>query len=129
MAYLIDHHAGRFKPASHDLILEAQPDVSIGHTQLFAVVSRKIDDKQSSARRKHARRFGDRGGRRMGIMQHLMDDDAVGRMIGNSSSLSSTAAPYVGVGCTSGSDETVRGGGFCCYQPLGTGQREGRKVE
>ena len=34
------------------------------------------------AGRKHARRLGDRGRRRMGIMQHLVDDHAVGRLIG-----------------------------------------------
>ena len=43
--------------------------------QLLALVGGEIDHQQGPAGRQHARRLGDRGGRRMGIMKHLVDDD------------------------------------------------------
>ena len=41
----------------------------------------KSTTSKRAARREHARRLGDRGGRRVGVMQHLVDDDAVGAAV------------------------------------------------
>ena len=42
----------------------------------------EIDHQQRAARRQHPRRLGDRRGRLLRIMEHLVDDDAVGALVG-----------------------------------------------
>ncbi len=50
--------------------------------QLLALVCREVDDQKSPAGRQHARRLGDRGCRRVRVVEHLVDDDAVGAAVG-----------------------------------------------
>ena len=45
--------------------------------KLLALMRGEIDDQHRPARLQDARRFGDRRRRRMGIVQDLVDDDAV----------------------------------------------------
>ena len=73
---------GRGEPAGHHLVLEAEADVRVALAQLLALVRGEIDDQQRSAGREHARRLGDRRRRRVGIVKHLVDDDAVGALVG-----------------------------------------------
>ena len=82
MPDLVDLEPGRGEPAGHHLVLEAEADVRVALAQLLALVRREIDDQQGPAGRQHPRRLGDRRCGRMGIMQHLVDDDAVGALVG-----------------------------------------------
>ena len=82
MLDLVDLEPGGREPAGHHLVLEAEADVGVALAQLLALVRREIDDQQGAAGREHPRRLGDRRGRRVGIMKHLVDDDAVGALVG-----------------------------------------------
>ena len=79
---MVDFEARGVEPAGHHLVLEAQTDVRVALAKLLALVGRKVDDQQRPARREDTRSLGDRGGRRVGVMKHLVDDDAVGALVG-----------------------------------------------
>ena len=79
---MIDFEACRGKPAGHHLVLEAETDVGVGGTQFLTLVCREIHHQQSAARGEHPRRLGDRRGRRVCVVQHLMDDDRIGALVG-----------------------------------------------
>src|SRR5689334_10908424 len=80
--HLVDVEAGCGEPTSHDVILETEPNVRIAIAQLFTAVRGKVDDQQCAARGEHPRRLRNRRGWRMRIMQDLVDDDAVGTVVG-----------------------------------------------
>ena len=61
---------------------KAEPAMGMLVAQEFERVRREIDDDQTAARPQHPRRLGDRRGRPIGVVQHLMDDDRVERRIG-----------------------------------------------
>ena len=82
MLDLVDLKPGRSKPTAHYLILEAEADVRIPFAQLLALVCGKVDDQQRAAGCKNASGLGDRRGRRMRIVKHLVNDDAVGALVG-----------------------------------------------
>ena len=74
--------AGGAEPCGDIVVGEAKPAMSVLVAQEFERVRRKIDDDQTAARPQHPRRLGNGGGRPIGIMQHLMDDDRIERRIG-----------------------------------------------
>ncbi len=79
---MIDGEAGRSEPGPHRLVLEAEADVGVACPQLLALMRREIDDEQSPAVSEHPRRLRDRDRGRVGVVQHLVDDDAVRRLVG-----------------------------------------------
>ena len=82
MLDMVGREPGGGEPRRHHLVLETKPDVRVAGAQVLALVRREIGHQQGSAGRKHPRRLGDRRRRRMGVVQHLVDDDAVGAAVG-----------------------------------------------
>ena len=72
----------RREPAEHLLVRKAQPRMRVARAQFLPVVRCEIGNQQSSARRKHARRFGDRGPRLLGEMKDMVEDRGVRPAIG-----------------------------------------------
>ena len=73
---------GGAAPRGDIVVGEAKPAMRMLVAQEFERVRREIDNDQTAARPQHPRRLGNRGGRPIGIMQHLVDDGRIKRRIG-----------------------------------------------
>ena len=69
------------EPAPDLIVAEAETDMGITGAQLLKFVAGEIDDQQPAARREQPRAFLDRRRRLLCEMQHLMQDDQVGRAV------------------------------------------------
>ena len=94
---MIQLKPGGGEPAGDRLVRETKSKVGISRAQFLALVRREIDHQQASVGAEHARRFGNRRSGRLGVMQHLVDDDAVGALAGEREGVH-VGLPQAGVG-------------------------------
>ena len=82
MTHRLGHEPCLAAPIDKFRIGKAEMAMCVFLAQKFQRMRREIDDHQPSVRAHHARRFGDGGGRTIGVMQHLVEDRRIETLIG-----------------------------------------------
>ncbi len=70
------------EPAAHRIVGETEPKMGVAGPQFLALMRGEIDDQKRAAGRKDPSRLGNRRAGLLGIMKHLVKDDAVGAAVG-----------------------------------------------